>query len=180
MNGFPWRRDRMRPGEARLREVRLLPSGRQEHHLTDDDGRRSARCRASPASAELPSVTPPGADAAALSDARAVSSWLPRPPCPGASHPCPTPRRHATRPCPGRQRHPSLARVPTSPSPHPRRRHRPPPASAPHPRPPLRLPRRGWKSGKPGRGGRSGPTLELCQGLRAGCLLWTTTRSSGS
>jgi hypothetical protein len=43
-----------------------------------------------------------------------------------------------------------------------------------------RVPRRGWKWGKPGRGGRSGPTLELCQALRAGCLLWTTTRSSGS
>lgn len=38
----------------------------------------------------------------------------------------------------------------------------------------------GWKSGKPGRGGRSGPTLELCQALPAGSLLWTTTRSSGS
>src|SRR3954468_21384297 len=40
--------------------------------------------------------------------------------------------------------------------------------------------RAGWKWGKPGRGGRSAPTLELCQARRGGCLFWTTTRSSGS
>lgn len=40
--------------------------------------------------------------------------------------------------------------------------------------------RRGRKWGKAGRGGRCGPTLKGCQARRGGCLLWTTTRSSGS
>lgn len=44
----------------------------------------------------------------------------------------------------------------------------------------CRVPRTGWKWGKPGRAGRAGPTLKVCQALRDGCLLWTTTRSSGS
>lgn len=45
---------------------------------------------------------------------------------------------------------------------------------------PTPVPRAGQKWGKAGRGGRCRPTLELCQARRVGCLLWTTTRSSGS
>lgn len=89
--------------------------------------------------------------------------WKPRPLYGLAAAPLPPHRQDATPPHAGRK-----------PRPHTR------PGSPTPARPGTPIPLTGWKWGKPGRGGSGGPTLDLCRALRVGCLLWTTTRSSGS
>lgn len=98
--------------------------------------------------------------------------------------------RPGSRPPYTQNRTPPSPRTPRKPRPlyglttaPPHRQDAAPPtlAGSPTPaRPGTPIPLTGWKWGKPGRGGSGGPTLDLCRALRVGCLLWTTTRSSGS